>query len=192
MKRMLFCFILLFAVPLMAGDVTLIWDVVADPAVDGYKIYWGTASGVYGVTPAIVIGRLVNTYTVKGLPSGTWFFAATATAGASESGFSNEVSTTVKPPAPGNLTITIVTAAVGKKDATIKWTTNINSTGWVFFGDQPYVLSYGLRSLTEGTDHTVIINDLKPKHTYYFIVEASTSAGDKVTSDVNSFSTFGR
>jgi hypothetical protein len=76
-----------------AGDVTLAWDPNSEGNLAGYKIYYGTAPGVYG-TP-ITIGTQA-TYTVTGLPAGTYYFAVTAynTEGL-ESGYSNEVSTAV-------------------------------------------------------------------------------------------------
>lgn len=77
----------------LAADVTLAWDANTESDLAGYKVYYGTASGVYG-TP-ITIGTQ-TTYTVTGLPPGTYYFAVTAynTSGL-ESGYSNEVSQTI-------------------------------------------------------------------------------------------------
>ncbi|MGD0977410.1 MAG: dockerin type I domain-containing protein [Minisyncoccia bacterium] len=76
-----------------AGNVTLAWDPNTESDLAGYKVYYGTASGSYGAP--ITIGTQ-TTYTVAGLTPGTYYFAVTAynTSGL-ESGFSNEVSTTV-------------------------------------------------------------------------------------------------
>lgn len=76
-----------------AADVTLGWDANTETNLAGYKIYYGTAPGVYG-TP-ITLG-IQNTYTITGLPAGTYYIAITAynTSGL-ESGFSNEVSATL-------------------------------------------------------------------------------------------------
>ena len=71
--------------------VTLMWNANTESNLAGYKLYSGTASGVYG-TPTTV--GLVTTTTVATLVSGvTYYFALTAfnTAG-QESGKSNEVS----------------------------------------------------------------------------------------------------
>lgn len=64
------------------GTATLHWSTpttdIDDAAmtVAGYKVYYGTESGVY--TTAIDVGN-VTTYTVTGLPLGnTYFFAITA------------------------------------------------------------------------------------------------------------------
>ncbi|HEY5997776.1 MAG TPA: choice-of-anchor D domain-containing protein [bacterium] len=78
----------------LAAQVTLAWDANTEPDVTGYKVYYGTASGVYG-TP-IDAGN-VTTYTVTGLTDGTtYYFAATAyDSVGNESGYSNEVPYTV-------------------------------------------------------------------------------------------------
>jgi hypothetical protein len=88
------CLILLLVpAAAVAGDVTLQWDANSETDLAGYRVYYGTASGVYG-TP-VVIG-LTTTYTVANLPAGTYYFAVTAFNSAGlESGFSNEVTATV-------------------------------------------------------------------------------------------------
>jgi hypothetical protein len=72
-------------------QVSLAWDPNTEPQLAGYKVYVGTASGVY--TTAIDV-RNVTTYTVASLPPGqTYYFAVTAyDVSGFESGFSNEVS----------------------------------------------------------------------------------------------------
>ncbi|MHB8894000.1 MAG: choice-of-anchor D domain-containing protein [Candidatus Geothermincolia bacterium] len=82
-----------------AAQVTLAWDKNTEPDVSGYKLYYGTSSGVYG-TPIAVPGVNTTTRMVDGLEDGRgYFFAVTAydTYG-NESGYSNEVSYT---PGPG-------------------------------------------------------------------------------------------
>ena len=66
----------------------------ADPDVTGYKLYYGPISGNY--TQSIDVGN-VTTYIVSNLASGnTYYFAATGhDATGNESGYSNEVSTTL-------------------------------------------------------------------------------------------------
>lgn len=80
---------------------TLTWDpptTNADgtPLTDlaGYKIYYGTSSGNY--TKVIDVGD-VTTYKVEGLNPGTYYFTVTAyDISGNESGYSNEVSKTIK------------------------------------------------------------------------------------------------
>lgn len=87
------------------GTVVLFWDANAEPDLAGYKVYWGRSSGNYtqGVPP--VVGVMTQpTFTTPKLFNGTWYFAVTAfNAGGQESGFSNEVSTTIAV-APANPT----------------------------------------------------------------------------------------
>lgn len=69
-------------------DATLAWD--ASNSVGGYKVYYGTESGIYQYVEDI--GN-VTTYRVTNLVGGIrYYFAVTAYAGNQESGFSNEVS----------------------------------------------------------------------------------------------------
>jgi hypothetical protein len=78
----------------LAGQVTLAWDASTDPAVTGYKLYYGTATRNY--TSSVDVHN-VTTYTVPGLTEGlTYYFAAVDydTYG-SESVYSNEVVYTV-------------------------------------------------------------------------------------------------
>ena len=77
-----------------ADDVTLAWDANTDPAVTGYKLYYGTANGVY--PSSIDVGN-VTQYTVGGLLSGqTYYFAVTACSGSNnQSGYSDEISYTL-------------------------------------------------------------------------------------------------
>ncbi len=76
-----------------AADVVLAWDPNTESDLAGYKIYYGNSSGVYSTV--VTIGTQ-TTYTISGLAPGTYYFAVTAfnTSGL-ESGYSNEVSTTV-------------------------------------------------------------------------------------------------
>jgi hypothetical protein len=72
------------------AQVTLEWDPNTETDLAGYRIYVGTASGVYGAP--IDVG-LATTYTVTNLQSGhTYYFAVSArNAAGQESGKSNEV-----------------------------------------------------------------------------------------------------
>ncbi|MGB7623311.1 MAG: fibronectin type III domain-containing protein [Terriglobia bacterium] len=76
-----------------SGDATLTWDPNID-VVAGYKLYFGTASRVYG--PPIDVGNQTS-YTVVGLDYGVkYYFAVTAyDFDGNESGYSNEVSKTI-------------------------------------------------------------------------------------------------
>jgi hypothetical protein len=85
------CFFVL-VVPSHAADVRLAWNANAEPDIVGYKVYYGTASHVYGWV--IDVGKVTN-FMVTGLNTGlTYYFAVTAYDTSSlESSYSNEVST---------------------------------------------------------------------------------------------------
>jgi hypothetical protein len=77
-------------------SVALTWNPSTDPAVVGYKIYYGTVSPVsQNYTNVVVLGN-VTTTTISGLADGTtYYFAATTyDAVGDESAFSNEASFT--------------------------------------------------------------------------------------------------
>jgi hypothetical protein len=83
-----------------AGQVTVAWDPESDPAVAGYKVYYGTSAGNY--TASVDAGNATSIL-ISGLQDGvTYFMAAVAyDASQNESGFSNEISYAV-PSTPGN------------------------------------------------------------------------------------------
>jgi len=69
-----------------ASDVVLGWNANTEPVLTGYKLYYGTASGKYNTS--IDVGNVI-TYTVSGLPAGTYYFALTAYSATEETGYSN-------------------------------------------------------------------------------------------------------
>jgi len=80
-----------------SADVTLAWD-PSPSTVEGYRVHYRTGTAGAPYTSSIPVGD-VTTTTVTGLTEGlTYFFAVTAYAGASESGYSNEVSATIPIP----------------------------------------------------------------------------------------------
>jgi hypothetical protein len=74
------------------NTATLTWDAVADPSLSGYRVYFGTAPGMYlqSLGQGLNVGN-VTTYVVTGLGSGRYYFAATAyDIAGNESDFSSE------------------------------------------------------------------------------------------------------
>jgi hypothetical protein len=101
-----------------AGDATLTWNPNSEPDLAGYIVYYGTASGQYGIS--INVGNQTN-FVVTGLGLGTYFFAVTAydTSG-NESGYSNEVSKSISDTTPpGN--VQNFTAQAGPGQITLNW-----------------------------------------------------------------------
>ena len=81
-------------VSIMAGQVVLEWDINSDPDIDGYVVYWGTASRHY--SESVDVGNH-NSYTLSGLnDESTYYFSVTAYDWTgNESSYSNEVYTGV-------------------------------------------------------------------------------------------------
>ncbi|EIC29042.1 LamG domain-containing protein [Methylomicrobium album] len=87
-----------FSGNLFAATVNLAWDPSESPAVEGYKVAYGTGSGNY--TSTVDAGNKTS-LSVSGLNAGTrYFFAVKAydSAGTTESAYSNEL--TLATPAP--------------------------------------------------------------------------------------------
>jgi hypothetical protein len=80
---------LLSPVPaLQAAQVTLAWD--PEPSVQGYRVYYGTTSGVY--TGVVDAGSRTDCVISELEPGVTYYFACTAySATGEESSFSNEI-----------------------------------------------------------------------------------------------------
>jgi hypothetical protein len=86
--------IFVIATPLLGNEATVSWNPHPESRVTGYKIYYGKASRTY--TSSVDVGS-VTQYTLRGLESGTWYFAVTAyTPGGLESGYSREVSKSIQ------------------------------------------------------------------------------------------------
>src|SRR5882672_2511503 len=125
--------LLFVAVRAFAGSVTLAWDPVTSPALAGYMLYYGPAAGSY--TSKVDVGN-ATTRTVSNLTDGaTYHFAVTAyDASHTESGFSNDVSTTL----PGGAPVANFTASATSGVAPLAMnfsnmsTGSITSYAWAF------------------------------------------------------------
>ena len=116
-----------------AGQATLAWDVNPQPEVAGYMLHYGTVSGAYSAK--IDVGK-VTQYTVTGLLEGkTYYVAATAyDLGRAESGFSNQVSTSVPSSTPVANFNTNTTTGVAPFSVPFTSTSSgsISSYSWTF------------------------------------------------------------
>ena len=170
--------------PVFAGQCTLAWDASSDPAVSGYKLYWGTASGTYG-TP-LDAGKAV-TFTVPNLTAGIKYFAVTAYDRlGNESGYSNEVfynvpvashTITASAQPGGTISQRGAITVLDKADLTIVATPdpgyhlNIATVDGLGFGNQN---SYTFSAVT--TDHTISFSFAIDT----FSVVATTGAGGTI------------
>lgn len=129
MFKKLNIFLLSFLLPLsiaIAADVDLSWTAptlnedgsliattcATDPGtcLAGFKIYYGTTSGVYDLGPDNIVDPLAVTHTVTGLNNNTtYYFVATAyNVAGEESTYSGEATKVIGPVVPGpplNLTV---------------------------------------------------------------------------------------
>ena len=79
------------------GSATLSWTLNSEPDLAGYKVYVGTAAGLYAYPGSPFVVGLTGSYTITGLPVGqTYFFAISAfDSSGGESGLSSEVSKSI-------------------------------------------------------------------------------------------------
>ena len=144
------------SIPSFAGDVVLSWDPVTASNLAGYKVNYGTASGVYG-TP-IPVGNITS-YTVTGLSSGTYYLAVAAfeTSG-SVSDYSNEVSTAVGATPSLDTTPPVVSAvssgSVTPASAIVTWATSEQSDSQVEYGTSTAYGSITVLDPTMITSHS--------------------------------------
>jgi uncharacterized repeat protein (TIGR02543 family) len=89
------CLVLLAISVLSAVDssaqIKLAWDPNTEPDLAGYRVYYGTASGIYGTS--VDVGN-VTAYTLNGLAQGVTYYLTVIAydTARNESGYSNEVS----------------------------------------------------------------------------------------------------
>jgi hypothetical protein len=181
----------LLGLPLAAagGDVTLAWDLVTSPALAGYQLCYGNASGQYGTV--VDVGN-VTTYTVSNLAAGTYYFAVKAYGSAGQqSAFSNEVTTIISapadttPPAISNVVISNLTVS----SAIISWTTNEASDSQIEYGTTAaYGSSTSLNSSLV-TSHSQALSGLTPGTLYHHRVKSKDAAGNLAASGDYTFTT---
>ena len=116
--------ILLAAMTVQAATVNLAWDASTTAGVS-YYVYHKLQGGAYTTTDRKDAGTAL-TLSWAGLAAGTHCFVASAYNSGGESGYSNEVCTTIVAPPnpPGNLRIVSQTASNGFMGTTFRATTS--------------------------------------------------------------------
>jgi len=163
-----------------AGDVSLAWNPSISDGVVGYKIYLGTSPRSYNSSQKI--GNQ-TTYTITGLTDGTYYFAVTALDDAgTESGFSNEVSTTVGDVALVDTTPPIISSVaasnITSNSATISWTTNEASTSRVEYGTTAQYGSSTNLNASMQTSHFQELSGLNTGTLYHYRVLSMDAEGN--------------
>jgi chitinase len=115
-----------------AGPVTLAWNPVSAPNLEGYMLYYGSARGNYSV--GLDVGNL-TTAAISGLQEGsTYYFVATAyDVYGHESSASNEVSYTIPMANDTPPTVALISPLNGASVAR-KSTVTIGANAWDDFG----------------------------------------------------------
>jgi hypothetical protein len=82
------------------GQVTLAWTHSGTPAAAEFRVYMGTASGVYGGAPVATVPAGTLSTVITGLTDGTTYFFVVRAFASVESPNSNELAATPVPPTP--------------------------------------------------------------------------------------------
>ena len=195
MKRSLIaCLALLIAaaafgqVVVKENKITLAWDPNSEADLSGYKLYQGTASGVYGAAIATIPVMPAPTYQITGLANGIYYFVVTAYNAFGESGYSNEVSAKVEagPQPPTGLKIVSqpLVWMLDKKSVQVAWATNAPASSDVTYRRDGFLPS-SVTDATPVTNHIQILSRLQPNQLYYYTV--SSTAGADTVSESGSF-----
>ncbi len=172
-----------------AENATLTWNPNTESDLSGYKVYYGTSSGSYGLP--IDVGD-TTTHSLSGLGSGTtYYFAVTAydTSG-NESGFSSEVNKsfpstdTTAPVISGTAAGSITTSS-----ANISWTTDEASDTQIQYGTSTSYDSSTTADSTLLTSHNGTLSGLSASTLYHYRVLSRDAAGNLATSGDNTFTT---
>jgi hypothetical protein len=106
MKRtMILVSLLLFTAPVVAQDINFAWDLSPDDTLPGanggYRLYSSKQSGSYAGAPVLAVRPGTTSGSIARPGLGRYYFVATAFDGeGNESGYSNEVTTVIKPKPP--------------------------------------------------------------------------------------------
>ena len=159
------------------GSVRLAWDPNTEVGLEGYRLYYGTASRQYDSEKNC--GNETTCY-VSNLDEGTYYFALKAYSSGGVSDFSNEVvvyiSENVDEQAP--VISNVSGSGLEKYGATITWTTHEPSDTQVEYGiTENYGNSTDLNS-NRTTSHSQSISGLSAGTQYHFRVKSRDAAGN--------------
>lgn len=148
------------------GTINVSWTTNTDDAV-GYKVYYGTASGVYGQSSAMI---KTTKYTIKNLTNGKIYYVAVRAIDASKNeSASTEVEIGTPPATPKD-----VKAESGDKQIKFSWSANTdNTTGYkIYYSQQKGIYNQSTQAI-QGINYTV--SGLLAGTTYYFKIVATNN-----------------
>ena len=157
-----------------ADSVSLAWDANSEPDLAGYRVHYGTTSGIY--TGTIDVGNFIEA-TVPNLTVGTtYFFAVTAYDTAElESEPSNEVSVTIAPPPPPMPPVNLSTVGAAG-NVSLAWAANTESNLAGYRVRYGTVTGIYTETVEVGNHTGATIPSLTVGSTYFFAVTAYDSA----------------
>ncbi len=137
-----------------AGSIKLAWDPVGDPDLSGYKVYYGTSSGIY--TNSTPTGTQTSVDITNLQDCKVYYLAVKAVdANGNESvSFSNEISG-ISAPVPSTVTPNSAKQATNFQQVTI-YGTNFDTQARPDFGPDILVNSYSTSSCTQMTANITI------------------------------------
>ncbi len=95
-----------------------------------------------------------------------------------------------KKAAIGPIITNVALAAVRPTSAKVTWQTNVPATSQIFFGEKSGELNQvTIEYATLVAEHSVVISDLKPKTTYYFVAASRNASDVQIKSSENTFIT---
>jgi PKD repeat protein len=173
----------LFALPAFAGTASLAWNASASTSVTGYKVYYGTASGVY---PNQLDAHMALSLTVPSLTAGTkYYFAVTAYNSAGESGYSNEASATIPPAADTQAPTTPANLAAPNRSSnmiTLAWGVSTDNVGVTAYRVERCqgagCTSFAQVPTSTGTSTSFSDTGLTASTSYSYRVRAADAAGN--------------
>src|SRR5262245_39208050 len=194
-----YCFILslmlcLFSPALLSAhtvNVSLSWDAIQDPELAGYTVVWGLVSKNY--TGAQNLGTVTEA-TIQ-LESGRTYFLAVR--GFDVQGVAGELSQEMRqfikapsdstPDPNGPIKFTQITLSnVGNTSVTINWTTDIVTTGAVYYGIDS-TGQFNSPDSAKSTDHQTVVSGLVPSTVYEYRIMASDGGTKQANPAVLSF-----
>lgn len=162
--------------------VNLSWKASTDNVgVTGYKVFRN------GTEIATVAGTSYSD--TKIATENTYTYTVRAFDVAQNMSADSNIVTVVTPKALLTVTTSVTTTGIG---ATVKWTTNLPSTGIVTYGTSQNALTSRVEDTVAQTSHTVSITNLAKRTTYYYRVTAYSADGQVVESSILSFKTKNR